>query len=203
MAYKSWKPLRNTAVGRRCWMGKLLLCWQCREYQFLRLFLDCSDSTKFQFVFSHLFLWSCFEACPSYLYCHQQLFSCYMYNGKDDMNMVLNKGHTDEAILMHYWPCLQSGWLDIIWLLFLAYMWTNTKSRSRKIFKKELGWYLAIFTDQPWSIKDLWFREVHSCRTNEGNSNWAILVSLSRVDKQCWWPPILPATSIHQLIKTK
>ena len=81
MACKSWKPLHNTAVGRRCWMGKLLLCWQCREYLFLRLFLDCY-STKFQFVFSHLFLWSCFEACPFYLYCHQQLLSCCMYKEK-------------------------------------------------------------------------------------------------------------------------
>ena len=141
MAYKSWKPLRNTAVGRHCLMGKLRLCWRCREYQFLCLFLDCSYSTKFQFVFSHLFLWSCFEACPFCLYCHQQLFSCYIYKEKDDMNMVLNKGHTDEAILMHYWPSLRSGWLDIIWLLFLAYLWTNTKLRSRKGFKKEWGWY--------------------------------------------------------------
>ena len=156
MAYKSWKPLRNTAVGRHCWMGKLLLCWQCREYQFLHLFLDCSDSTKFQFVFSHLFLWSCFEACPLYLYCHQQLFSCYMYKEKDDMNMVLNKGHTDEAVLnMHYWPSLRSGWLDIIWLLFWHICGPTLSRGQEKVLKKNEADILAIFTDQPWSIKDL------------------------------------------------
>ena len=49
-----------------------------------------------------------------------------------------------------------------------------TLSRGQeKVFKKNEANIVAILTDQPWSIKDfvnMWFRVVHSCRTNVGNS---------------------------------
>ena len=38
---------------------------------------------------------------------------------------------------------------------FFAFLWTETKSRSIKMQKKERGQYPAILTEQAWSIKDL------------------------------------------------
>ena len=171
--------MHNTAVGRRCWKGKLLLCWQCIEYQFLRLFLDCSDSTKFQFVFSHLFLWSCFEACPLYLYCHQQLFSCYMYEEKDEspeygaQQRSYQWSSNTYALLTKFKVRMAGYNLAIGFGIFCG----PTLSRGQeKVLKKNEANIVALLTDQPWSIKDLlmWFGEVHSCRTNVANSKWAI-----------------------------
>lgn len=38
---------------------------------------------------------------------------------------------------------IRSGWLDISFLLFFAFSWTETMSRSIKTEKKELGQYSA------------------------------------------------------------
>ena len=38
---------------------------------------------------------------------------------------------------------------------FFASLWTSTSSRSINTQKKERGQYLAILTEQTWSIKDL------------------------------------------------
>ena len=38
---------------------------------------------------------------------------------------------------------------------FFACLWTETKSRSMNLQKKERGQYPAILTEQTWSIKDL------------------------------------------------
>ena len=46
--------------------------------------------------------------------------------------------------MAEYWPSS-----------FFAFLWTETKSRSIKTQKKELGQYPAILTEQAWSIKDL------------------------------------------------
>ena len=49
-----------------------------------------------------------------------------------------------EVRMAGYWPSS-----------FFACLWTETKSRSTKIAKKERGQYSVILTEQTWSIKDL------------------------------------------------
>ena len=49
-----------------------------------------------------------------------------------------------EVKMAGYWPSS-----------FFACLWTETKSRSINSQKKERGQYLAILTEQTWSIKDL------------------------------------------------
>ena len=56
---------------------------------------------------------------------------------------------------MGYCPSVRSSWLDIGEVLFFVCLWTETKSRSIKLAKKERGQYPAILTEQTWSIKDL------------------------------------------------
>lgn len=41
---------------------------------------------------------------------------------------------------------VRSRWLDVSFVLLLRFLWTETKSRSIKIQKKELGSYPAILT---------------------------------------------------------
>ena len=50
---------------------------------------------------------------------------------------------------------------------FFASLWTETKSRSINLQKKEQGKYPAILTEQTWSIKDLLygFRGNFACGT--------------------------------------
>ena len=49
-----------------------------------------------------------------------------------------------EVKMAGYWPSS-----------FFACLWTETKSRSKNLQKKERGQYPAILAKQTWSMKDL------------------------------------------------
>ena len=50
---------------------------------------------------------------------------------------------------------MTSRWLDIGQVFFFAFLWTETKSRSKKNAKKKRDQYPTILTEKAWSTKDL------------------------------------------------
>ena len=70
---------------------------------------------------------------------------------------------------MRYLPSVSSRWLDIGQVLFLPFLWTETKSRFTKTQKKDQGQYPAFSTEQAWSIKDLIYGFIFKLKLQQQN----------------------------------
>ena len=49
---------------------------------------------------------------------------------------LLRKGKNQPGICIYYWPSARLIWLDIGRVIFLRFLWTETKSRSIKTQKE-------------------------------------------------------------------